>query len=365
MPVLESTTELYLAQIEANPIKLESPKNKYQWPQLSNRWNTDVVTDEIIPENIGRYFDNVQELVSSHQAANLVPKTYIMISSYPNGLFKLTEAKYNAVRRLNDDMFIIYALDIIIAAAHHILLLNDPDTMIHAASILYAAKQIVQYRLELVKAFEDRFLGNLLTRLSVPADVDYSNYLARQESHYSKSKRRLIAGIGLLRILWHRYQPEAPIPWTAPHAHMSKVEAMKQINADELSNREFNKVTAISPDSDDDMVAPPEDGNPETAICYPYHHRYLKMLNDMEDHLRQMLQAPRKLLGEDPQTNRCQRTVSDRPSVLDLWRTFERTRNNRTSSTSESQQFGGQDSEAEDIPMPTAISPVYQPLSPT
>ena len=84
---------------------------------------------------------------------------------------------------------------------------------------------------------------------------------------------------------------------------MSKVEAMKQINADELSNREFNRVTATSPDSDDDMVAPPEDGNPETAICYPYHHRYLKMLNDMEDHLRQMLQAPRKLLGEDPQTN--------------------------------------------------------------
>ncbi|KAL5527036.1 hypothetical protein ACEPAG_5827 [Sanghuangporus baumii] len=92
--------------------ELRPPTEHYQWPQYCNRFNQENYEEEIVPLCPGKYFDNLfLRWNKAYKARGVRPQ--LMIPQQPSSdRLRLTNTQNAAVRRLNDEAFLTYAMEL-------------------------------------------------------------------------------------------------------------------------------------------------------------------------------------------------------------------------------------------------------------
>ncbi|KAL5530272.1 hypothetical protein ACEPAF_6529 [Sanghuangporus sanghuang] len=248
---------------------LKPPTERYQWPQLCNRFNQENYEEEIIPSCPGKYFDDLFDKWNAvHQPAEEQPD--LMVPKQPEGqLLKLSNPRDAAVRRLNDDAFLTYAVELETRALHRgqIDFSHEP-TYKNVMGIYHSAIQICAYRRSLTIATLNRIM-----RWSHyhPISVDmmkYMNYLADQTAFYAS----------------HAMQFMVVLNMTKYYEGTMYQELIR-------ARRSTGQANGLSIDDIPHHLV-------EGRIVN-YDPQYLMKLNEREEEARERLQATRHLMMED------------------------------------------------------------------
>ncbi|KAL5508630.1 hypothetical protein ACEPAH_6249 [Sanghuangporus vaninii] len=165
---------------------LRPPTERYQWPQFCNRFNQENYEEEIVPLCPGKYFDDLYDKWHSiHTTEKQGPK--LMIPDPPNGeLIRLSNARTASIRRLNDDAFLTYTVELEVRALNEGQIdFNHEPTYRNIMGIYHSAAQICAYRRDLLIAITNRMMRWSHYHSAGNETMRYINYLADKTGFYA------------------------------------------------------------------------------------------------------------------------------------------------------------------------------------
>ncbi|KAL5476367.1 hypothetical protein ACEPAI_3467 [Sanghuangporus weigelae] len=229
---------------------LRPPTERYQWPQLCNRFNEENYEDEIVPLCPGKYFDDLFDKWNAiHHNRDEIP--HLMMANHSDEwLFKLSNPRDAALRRLNDDAFLTYAIELETQALHRGKInFRHETTYKNIMGIYHSAIQICAYRRDMTTAILNRMMRwSHYHPMSIDA-MKYIIYIADQTGFYASHTMQFMTVLNMTKyyegtryrtVIEARNATTDELPLDAIEHHV--VEG-KEVNYDphylmELNNRE-------------------------------------------------------------------------------------------------------------------------------
>ncbi|KAL5525769.1 hypothetical protein ACEPAG_7106 [Sanghuangporus baumii] len=180
--------------------ELRPPTERYQWPQYCNRFNQENYEEEIVPLCPGKYFDNLFLRWNKAYRAGAV-RPQLMIPNQPSSdRLRLTDTQNAAVRRLNDEAFLTYAMELqLLAYQPGGIDFVHRQTRENVRALFHSALQICAYRRDLTMDIVDR-IGQWSHYHAIRKElVDYINYIADQTSLYAVRTQQFIITLNMTK----------------------------------------------------------------------------------------------------------------------------------------------------------------------
>ncbi|KAL5529397.1 hypothetical protein ACEPAG_5382 [Sanghuangporus baumii] len=129
--------------------ELRPPTECYQWLQLCNRYNEENYEDEVVPLCPGKYFDDLFSKWNEVTRNSEVSPQLMLPNLREDEMFRLSNPRNAAVRRLNDDTFLTYAIELEMLAIYHRQIdFRHKPTYKNIKAIYHSAIQILYHVVE-------------------------------------------------------------------------------------------------------------------------------------------------------------------------------------------------------------------------
>ena len=253
-------------------VTIQPPTDLFQWPQYSDRYNQEWFEEDVVPTNVGKHYEDFFEKWIDAAEVNNGQEPRLMVpKEREGGALTLDRTQARAVRRLNDEAYLVYVVELtyMVAKSEGIDMTDDLTRRIIIEHV-HSAIQICGYRRDLACHLMNHMSGFIKLRTLEIEGMNYLNYLSVKASRYAAYTARFMIMLNTLTTI------------TDP-----KIQRLKgNVDIGDLSDP-FDRDGAESPDG----TSPDIEYHTWFGQKLEYDPDYLIDLNAREREARERLQA--------------------------------------------------------------------------